>query len=159
MKPLNVWSRSDEEIGRLLSNFARTPFELDGISYASVEGFYVSLLVQSSLSRRDKTRRLWGLRAKREMPKIKPPMIDYLDRRIGLGSPEHHALIKRAIAAKLDAHPEIAHAFVATLPRPILHETGHPDSPDAEFPRETLCRILYELRDEFSEQQAKQLSP
>jgi hypothetical protein len=72
MKPLNVWSQSDEEIGRLLSNFAHTPFDLDGVAYASVEGFYVSILIQSSVSRRDKVRRLWGVRAKQEMPRLKP---------------------------------------------------------------------------------------
>jgi predicted NAD-dependent protein-ADP-ribosyltransferase YbiA (DUF1768 family) len=150
LKPLNVWSRSDEEIGRLLSNFAHTPFELDGIAYASVEGFYVSLLIQSSTSRREKTRRLWGLRAKREMPHVKPLVIEYQGRRFDLGSPEHHGLIKRAIAAKLAAHPDIAWSFVATRPRPIAHETGHPDPPDAEFPKEVLCRILGELREEFA---------
>jgi predicted NAD-dependent protein-ADP-ribosyltransferase YbiA (DUF1768 family) len=148
MKPLNVWSRSDEEIGRQLSNFAHTPFELDGVRYASVEGFYVSILVQSSTARRDKARRLWGLHAKREMPRLKPRAFDYHGRQIALGSTQHHDLVKRAIAAKLAAHPEIARAFVATAPRPIAHETGHPDPPDAEFPKETLCRILTELREE-----------
>lgn len=150
MKPLNVWSHGDEEIGQLLSNFAHTPFGLDGISYASVEGFYVSILIQSSESRRDKARRLWGFRAKREMPGRKPEVFRYGSREIRLGSEEHHTLIKRAIRAKLEAHPDIARAFVATRPRPIVHETGYPDPPDAEFPKEVLCRILSELREEFA---------
>ena len=150
MKPLNVWSHSDEEIGQLLSNFAHTPFELDGIAYASVEGFYVSILIQTSASRKEKARRLWGFRAKREMPHLKPQVIDYLGRTFRLGSEEHHVLIKRAIAAKLEAHPEIARAFVATRPRPIVHETGYPDAPDAEFPKAALCRILGELREELA---------
>ena len=140
MKPLNVWSHSDEEIGQLLSNFAHTPFELDGVSYASVEGFYVSILMQSSESRRNKVRGLWGFRAKREMPARKPEVFEYEGHQIRLGSPEHHALIKRAIRAKLETHPDVARDFVATRPRPILHETGHPDRPGAEFPKEVLCQ-------------------
>ena len=145
--PLNVWSRSDEEIGRLLSNFAHTPFSLDGVDYASVEGFYVSILITSSEARKHKTQRLWGLRAKQEMPRFKPAAFHYHGRTIGLGSDEHHALVKRAIGAKLKAHPEIARQFVATRPRPIAHETGYPPKPDEEFPREVLCRILTELRE------------
>lgn len=150
MQPLNVWSRSQEEIGRQLSNFAHTPFVLDGIAYASIEGFYASILIASNVPRKEKTRLLWGLRAKREIPKAKPAVINYHGQLIGLGSPEHHALVKRAIAAKLVAHPKIARAFVMTRPRPIQHETGHPDRPNAEFPKEVLCRILEELREEFA---------
>ena len=67
-----------------------------------------------------------------------------------LGGPEHIALIRRALRAKLDAHGEIAREFVATAPRPITHETGHPERPDAEFPRETFCRLLSEIRDELT---------
>jgi predicted NAD-dependent protein-ADP-ribosyltransferase YbiA (DUF1768 family) len=43
LTPLNVYSRSTENIGRLMSNFAHTPFVLDGVEYASIEGFYVAL--------------------------------------------------------------------------------------------------------------------
>ena len=42
-EPLNIFSRSDEPLGRALSNFAHTPFELDGVKYASVEAFYQGL--------------------------------------------------------------------------------------------------------------------
>ncbi len=43
LRPLNVFSASPEEIGRLMSNFTHAPFTLDGVRYASVEGFYVAL--------------------------------------------------------------------------------------------------------------------
>ncbi|HEY3788131.1 MAG TPA: hypothetical protein VGL71_04710 [Urbifossiella sp.] len=66
------------------------------------------------------------------------------------GDIEHLALVKRALCAKFAAHPEIARAFVATAPRPIEHDTGHPGRPGAEFPRETFCRLLSELRDELA---------
>jgi hypothetical protein len=150
MNPLNIWSKSDEEIGRLMSNFAHTPFILDGNRYSSIEGFYAALLIQNNEARQSKVRRLWGIRAKHEIPKNKPQVILYNGERFRLGSKEHICLIKRAIGAKLEAHPEIATAFVATRPRPIVHETGYPDAPDAEFPKEVFCKVLEELRDEFA---------
>ncbi|MGD9881970.1 MAG: hypothetical protein AB7F22_28570 [Reyranella sp.] len=56
--PLNIWSRSDEEIGRLMSHFAHTPFVLDGVTFGSVEAFYTWLIV--SPARRPKVAPLWG---------------------------------------------------------------------------------------------------
>jgi predicted NAD-dependent protein-ADP-ribosyltransferase YbiA (DUF1768 family) len=150
MKPLNIWSRSDEEIGRLMSNFAYTPFTLDGVEYASIEAFYASVLNQQSGAKREKVRRMWGVRAKHEIPRIKPEWIEYQGEKFATGSGQHHNLVKEAIRAKLAAHPRIAQAFAATRPRPLVHETGYPDPPGGEFPHYVLCRILTELREEFA---------
>ena len=147
--PLNVWSNSSEEIGRLMSNFAHTPFCLDGVEYASVEAFYACLLIADP-ARRERVRKMFGVRAKHEIPKVKPPLAVCRTVRARIGSAEHYALVKSAIRAKLLAHPEIARAFVATRPRPIQHETGHADAPGAEFPKEVFCSLLAELRDEFA---------
>jgi hypothetical protein len=153
--PLNIWSNSAEELGRSLSNFAHTPFQLDGVEYASVEAFYACLLIADP-QRRDRVRKMYGVRAKHEIPKIKPPMLVYLNVRIRPGSAEHYSLIKSALRAKLRAHPEIAQAFALTRPRRIEHETGHPDAPNAEFPKEVFCRLLEELREEFAAQLGSQ---
>jgi predicted NAD-dependent protein-ADP-ribosyltransferase YbiA (DUF1768 family) len=147
-QPLNVWSRSEEEAGRLMSNFAHTPFTLDGVEYASVEAFYVCLLIAPE--RRDRVRKMYGVRAKHEAPKVRPAAFEYGGETIELGSAEHIRLIQRAIRAKLQAHPRVASAFLATRPRPIVHETGYPDAPDAEFPKAVLCRLLSDLREEFA---------
>jgi predicted NAD-dependent protein-ADP-ribosyltransferase YbiA (DUF1768 family) len=151
--PFNVWSRSEEEIGRLMSNFAHTPFELDGVAYASIEGFYVSLLFLEP-AKRLKLARLYGLVVSQmgKKSKIKKCKLKtcYAGEWFDLGSEPHLKLLKRALRAKLEAHPDIARAFVATASRPIVHETGHPDPPDAEFPAPVFCRLLSELRDEFA---------
>jgi predicted NAD-dependent protein-ADP-ribosyltransferase YbiA (DUF1768 family) len=149
LKPLNVWSRSDEELGRWLSNFAHTPFVLDGVEYASIEAFY-AMLMHRDEAKRARIARMWGVRAKHEHPKREPALIHYRDETFAPGSPEHLALIKRALRAKLDAHPDIAAAFVATSARPLTHETGYPHAPDAVFPAHVFCRLLTELRDELS---------
>jgi predicted NAD-dependent protein-ADP-ribosyltransferase YbiA (DUF1768 family) len=148
-QPLNIWSKSDEEIGQLMSNFAHTPFALDGVEYASIEAFYACLFIADP-ARRERVRQMYGVRAKHEIPKLKPPMVVFGTQRARTGSAEHYALIKWAIRAKLRAHPEIARAFVATRPRPIQHETGYADAPNAEFPREVFCSLLTELREEFA---------
>jgi predicted NAD-dependent protein-ADP-ribosyltransferase YbiA (DUF1768 family) len=153
LNPLNVYSRSDEEIGRLMSNFAHTPFTLDGVTYASVEGFYVALKFLDE-DKRTRMATLYGPVAKNMGKKSKLSMTCYRGEWFELGSDLHHALIKRAIRAKLEAHTEIARAFVATRPRPIVHETGRPDPVGSRFPAAVFCRLLTELREELAEKHA-----
>jgi predicted NAD-dependent protein-ADP-ribosyltransferase YbiA (DUF1768 family) len=150
LNPLNVYSRSDEEISRLLSNFAHTPFILDGVTYASIEGFYVSLKFLDE-DKRAKLATLYGPVAKNMGKKSKLVTTCYRGEWFELGSATHPAFIKRVIRAKLEAHPEIARAFVATRPRPIIHDTGHPDPVGARFPAAVFCRLLSELREELAE--------
>lgn len=100
-KPLNVWSRSDEQIGRLMSNFAHTPFVLDGVEFASVEGFWTRLIIDGALRSRDTARRLWGAPAKWHAPKTRPAQITYNGATVPVGSDAHIELMKRAIRAKL----------------------------------------------------------
>lgn len=148
-RPLNVYSRSDEEIGRLMSNFARTPFLLDGVMYASVEGFYVSLKFLDD-AKRAKMAGLYGAVVKRMGMRSRLTSSHYRGEWFALGSEGHFALVKRAIRAKLAAHPHIAAAFVATRPRPIVHETGRLNGPGSEFPDAVFCEILAELREELA---------
>jgi predicted NAD-dependent protein-ADP-ribosyltransferase YbiA (DUF1768 family) len=145
-KPLNVASMSAEEIGRLMSNFAETPFVLDDERYASVEGFYVSVLTQDE-DLRARLRLLSGREAKSEGRKLERTRGWYDGREITLGSTEHVALIKRAIAAKLAQNPHIAEAFRATHPRPIVHDTGRPERVGSLFPARVFVWLLTELRD------------
>jgi hypothetical protein len=144
LTPLNIWSRSDEEIGRLMSHFAHTPFVLDGVAFGSVEAFYTWLLVVNNEPKRAKVAPLWGARAKHECPKTRPTHFDYHGRRIAASSPAHHELILRANRAKLAAHPHIAAAFRATAPRPIRHDLPGIDSDHAVF-----CGLMNTLREEL----------
>ena len=45
--PINVTSKNPEPAIRLIRNFAATPFELNGASYAAVEGFWQSFRTAS----------------------------------------------------------------------------------------------------------------
>jgi predicted NAD-dependent protein-ADP-ribosyltransferase YbiA (DUF1768 family) len=147
-RPINVSSAGDEEIGRLMSNFAATPFTLDGRRYASVEGFYVALKLPDEESRA-KAAALSGPEAYAFGRTSTLKETEYMGRRFALGGPEHHALIARAIRAKLAAHPDLARAFAATHPRPIVHVTREPARPGTFLSAAALCRILTQLRDEL----------
>lgn len=147
-KPLNVASMSVERIGRLMSNFSETPFVLDGVHYASVEGFYVSLLTQDD-ELRARLRAMAGREAKAEGRNLERTQGWYAGAELALGGEAHVALIKRAIAAKLEQNPEIAEAFRLTHPRPIVHDTGRPERAGAVFPASVFVRILTEFRDEL----------
>jgi len=132
-----------------MSNFAPTPFILDEHRYSSVEAFYVSLKFSDDPKMQAAIRRVEGKEAKRVGRKSKATRATYQGREFWLGSPEHHAPIKRAIRAKLEQNPEVARAFVATHPRPIIHDTGQPEKSTTAFPATVFTRILMELRDEL----------
>ncbi|MCC6468012.1 MAG: hypothetical protein IT563_06800 [Alphaproteobacteria bacterium] len=147
-KPINISSASTEEIGRRMANFGATPFTLDGWRYASVESFYVGLKFLDDAERR----RIAKLPARDAYAYGKGSTLtetEYQDRRFALGGSEHHALIARAIRAKLAEHPKLARDFAATHPRPIIHDTGRPERPGTFMPAAALCRILTALRDEL----------
>ena len=148
-RPLNVASGSNEAIGRLLSNFAHTPFTLDGRAYASVEGFYQGLKFSDPVER-ERVAALHGREAKAAARGASASTTVYEDETIVLGSGVHHALLARALRAKLAQHPDIAAAFVATRPRPLVHHTGRRSRRPSAFPDEVFCRILSELREELA---------
>jgi predicted NAD-dependent protein-ADP-ribosyltransferase YbiA (DUF1768 family) len=147
-RPLNVASTSGEEIGRLMSNFAPTPFVLDGVRYACIEAFYVCLKFSGDPGKQRDVRRMDGRSARRAGRESAATTAVYGGHEVALGSGEHHALIKRAIRAKLDQNPEVARAFVATHPRPIVHNTGHAERKTTALPAEAFARMLTELREE-----------
>jgi predicted NAD-dependent protein-ADP-ribosyltransferase YbiA (DUF1768 family) len=147
-RPLNVSSGTQEAIGKLMSNFAHTPFTLDGRKYASVEGFYVSLKFLEP-EERAAVAQLHGREARAAGRSSTLVHTSYEGDEFELGSEAHHALVKRAIRAKLAQHPEIAEAFVATHPRPLVHRTGRPEPRNTKLPGVVFCRILSELREEL----------
>lgn len=148
LAPINAWSRSTEQIGRDLSNFSHHEFVLDNRKYASIEGFYNSLLYNDP-ARRAKIAEMWGLEAKKAGKSSNLQAFRYGKETIKLGSEEHHNLIERALRAKFDQNPELREAFIKTHPRPIIHDTGAPDKVGAHFPREILEGMLTRIRSEY----------
>lgn len=154
LKVLNCSGSSQEEVGQLMSNLAHTPFWFDGWSFASVEAFYICLRTLDEAQRLELTQ-LHGREAKNKGTKLKKKLklthTSWQGREFELGSPEHHELVKRAIRAKLEQNPVLLTAFLATAPRPIIHDTGWPESKFTQLPGEKFCAILTALRLELAQ--------
>jgi len=140
------------ELG-VLSNFAATPFELDGKRYASVEGFWQMMLYpEGPDDERAKVKNVgWkytreqvanmtafeaksaGTLAEENMNRLGIDWVTYNGKRFPYRSAttgEHYRLIVAAMRAKLEQNPEVRRILVATgdlILRPDHH--GEPKPP------------------------------
>jgi len=100
-KTLNVSSTSTDWRGLALSNFGLSPFVLDGMLFASVEGFVQGIKFPEGDPRREAAFASSGWPAKH--------LGDTADRSgaywggvcLPYGSPDHHRLIEQAIRARI----------------------------------------------------------
>lgn len=124
------------ELG-LLSNFAATPFELDGARYASLEGFWQMMLFPEGPDderarfpgiewqhTREQVARMTAFDAKsagdaawENMKRMGIDWVTYRGRRMDYyrtGKNEHYDLIVRATRAKVEQNPEVRRVLLAT---------------------------------------------
>jgi len=119
-EPINVTSTSPEPI-RMIANFAPTPFELDGTSYACVEAFWQSL--RFPLAERLRIAALDGPRAKGESEQMPyGATIEYGGETIPVGSFAHWQLMRRACTAKFQQNEAARSALLGTGTRPLVHQ-------------------------------------
>lgn len=120
-EPLNVGYRSPDWRITLISNFAPTPFELDGRVYASVEGFWQGLKFPAEADRR-RIAQLYAGTAKRAGEDAVPAeTFEYEGERIVPGTHAHWTLMERACWAKFSQNEDARSALLATGDRPITH--------------------------------------
>ena len=116
-EPLNVGYRSPDWRIMLISNFAPTPFELDGRAYASVEGLWQGLKFPAEADRR-RIAALYAGTAKRAGEAAVPAeTFEYEGER----THAHWKLMERACRAKFSQNAEARSALLATGDRPITH--------------------------------------
>ena len=150
-KPGEVILSKRNELG-ILSNFAATPFELDGNPYASVEGFWQAMfypevcpdcppdprLTAKNVEwkyRRDQVERMTAFEAKQagtfaeeNMKKLGIDWCTFEGKRFPYRSQtpgEHYRLIVEAMRAKLDQNAEVKRILLATgdlVLKPDHHE-------------------------------------
>ncbi|MBM4094246.1 MAG: hypothetical protein FJ276_33285 [Planctomycetes bacterium] len=122
-EPINVISNSPDRRCQLISNFAHTPFVLDGVAYASVEGFWQSLKCDRQSDRR-RVAAMWGkpaMRAGRAIPY--EATVSYGDRQVVVGTWDHWQLMSAACWAKFAQDERAKAALLATGSRPLTHQT------------------------------------
>jgi predicted NAD-dependent protein-ADP-ribosyltransferase YbiA (DUF1768 family) len=121
-EPINITSRSPAPLD-LLSNFAATPFDLDGERYASVESFWQGLKFATRRERRE-IADLSGSAARKAGEKVGYGVtVAYADEEIVVGTWAHWQLMQRATEAKFTQNDGARAALLGTAPRPLTHRT------------------------------------
>lgn len=156
---INVYSGSEDWRGRLLSNFAPTPFQIDGRTAASFEGFYQALKWPEGSGQRDHCLTLVGLAAKRFGEEAPQANVFLWGRQIiRVGSPEHHNLLRRALMAKFTQNHFARKALLATGDAELIHELPHYSGPEKSvFPSNLFCKMLMQIRDTLRDQENAEL--
>ena len=158
-KVINIGMHPEHnEAQQQLSNLYPSPFTLDGVEYASVEAFRMSIKYPENDPRRQEIRTLSGIKAKNAWKDAQSfKTLYYQDKEIVIGSTEHHALMKRAIRAKLEQNPDILETLLATGDKKLTHIVFSRHEDDKKcilhdsktIPWEIFAQIYTELREEF----------
>ena len=173
----NVVSTNPETA--ILSNFAHTPFTIDGREFASIEAFvHFVKIPQGAEGRMLKHLKidLPGLHGStaykvgKEINKVLQPRLEAMidaqenwgslkhNERVSVrwnneqfqyGSSEHHALLERAIREKFAQNLDAREALLATGNATLVHETGGSESKLTSLPKEVFVSILTSIRSEL----------
>lgn len=120
-EPININAKAPKPLD-LISNFAATPFELDGEAYASIEGFWQGLKF-SDLTERRRVAALSGPEAKDAGGRAPASdLIVYGDELIRAGTWDHWQLMERACRAKFGQQEGARAALLSTGERPLMHQ-------------------------------------
>jgi len=142
-EPFQVISTSPDPAARLISNFAATPFTLDGSDYASVEAFWQGLKFEKESERR-RIATLVGSAAKDAGDQQGyGATVTYEGRAIPIGTWEHWQLMRAACEAKFAQNEEARAALLSTGDRPLVHRVRH-DS--RTIPGVIMCEIWMKVR-------------
>jgi hypothetical protein len=96
-EPINIISNSPDPVARLISNFAPTPFELDGRDYACVEAFWQGLKVEEGTERRRVAQLDGPAAGKARVERPSGSTIVYEGRPVAVGTWEHWQLMERLL--------------------------------------------------------------
>jgi predicted NAD-dependent protein-ADP-ribosyltransferase YbiA (DUF1768 family) len=123
MKPLIIaFFDGDEEV-KILSNLAHTPFQLDGMLFASAEAFWQCLKTEDPIMR-DKIAGLVdaldAMQLGRRLATAKS-LFSYQGQLYKVGSKQHHLLLERAIRAKVDQNEAVEKSLWNTGEQPLKH--------------------------------------
>lgn len=149
MERLNVGYGLPDWRSKLLSNFAPTPFELWGIKFASVEGFWQGLKYDEGSSEQKRVFELTAYEAKKAGKTApKRSHFSWRGKVYKVGSPEHHELLREALRAKFAQNPEARRALLATCRMELVHELPH-GRDSKTIPGCKFCALLMGIREEL----------
>jgi hypothetical protein len=112
VKFINVYSKGLTPLGRMLSNFYKSPFTCEDGKFVSIEGYWYWLGLSPDNPNRDKLRLVSGFYAKKLGRELRGNS-KYCD-------PNFKDKILKAISCKLDQHPEIM-SLLKSSALPFVH--------------------------------------
>lgn len=140
---LNIYSKARTKLGRLLSNFAHTPFSCEDGDFESVEGYWYWLSCPAT-KEREVLRTLHGYMAKqkgKELRGVDFPVDD-----------EFRQKIRKAITAKLMRHRDILEMLVKS-DLPLVHYYCYGQDPNmkvvADGKSDWLIEFIEQIRVHF----------
>jgi predicted NAD-dependent protein-ADP-ribosyltransferase YbiA (DUF1768 family) len=148
-EPINISSRSRDPAGRWISNFADTPFVLDGRTYQTVEGLWQGLKYDSEDDRKRIAQLSGSLAKKAGETRPYGATIAYEGHDIPVGAFGHWQLMERACRAKFEQHADARAALLSTGNRPLEHRMRR-DS--RSIPGVIVAQIWMRIREELRDQ-------
>lgn len=138
---------------RQLSNFALSPFVIDGVECSSMEGFIQALkfenpemqkvvckLVGKAAKFKGKGKKWWKRPENKQMFWLGKPMKAHSD--------EHLGLVRRALKCKFTQHDGSKRALIATRNAVLTHSIGKNDR--TALRTNDFCRMLTNIRKEIA---------
>lgn len=143
--------------GNILSNFAETPFTLDGVNCSCSEAFIQSLKCPI-VDEQKKYCLLTGQEAWERGSLLTDRVflegkVWWLGQAYKLHSKEHFDLVERGLLAKFSQSDIARQALMATGNATLIHDYGQRPGKRQSLPVETFCLIVEGIRSKFQRQQ------
>ena len=134
---------STNPISEKLGNFSKSPFVLDHVMCASVEGFIQALKYRDPEEQKavallvGKEAKFKGKKARKRI--AREGTVYWLTNEICFRSHDHIFLIERGIRAKFEQDDASKKALLATGEAELVHETGRQESLYTSLPNVSVC--------------------
>lgn len=146
---LNISSTSADWRGLALSNFRLSPFVINDMLFASVEGFIQGIKFPENDPRRLQAFHLSGWDAKHLGDQADRSGAYWEGQCLPYGSTQHHQLIEGAIRARIAQSIGLQRVLLSTAGSVLVHDTGRPESQTTSLPAAVFCRILTAIREDL----------
>lgn len=139
--------------GNILSNFADTPFVLDGVHCACSESFIQLLKISDALLQEDfcalQGEEAWKKGSKLTEAVFTSGNVWWRGSAISLYSDEHFKLVKKGLSAKFSQSGKAREALLATSQAVLTHDYGLCPGKKQSLPVDIFCQIVTEIRGEL----------
>ncbi len=139
--------------GNVLSNFADTPFLIDGVQCSCSESFIQSLKIPDSSQQEDfcglRGEEAWKKGSKLTEAVFISGSVWWRGTPYTLHSKEHFDLVKRGLSEKFSQSEKARDALLATGDSVLTHDYGQPPGKKQSLPVDTFCQIVTEIRFEY----------